>query len=390
MPECVAAGAESKENYELALEKARVLLASAVETDRERRWKLAEERLAVATMCSPNSSFRKRWDVAQIFLLLYVALFVPYRIGFSQDTEPGQALFFFDVLVDFFFMCDIILSFRTGYVDSRGELQYRIHAIAGNYLRTWMIIDIASCMPVNYVAYIPGVEMSDANARSNKMLRLLRLLRLLKLLRLLRVNRIIARYEQQFHAIVTSMKLAKLAMMLLMLGHWLGCAWYYVGDIETNDVDRNGKPLVGWVKTFFSDKSANRAYFDRYCVAMYWSIMTMTTVGYGDIGATTLSEILCALFGMMIGGFVFGTIVGNLSEVSRRANPSKSLQAKRLGLLRAFLQEREVTQLLTTRITSWYAYHLKARTAMETQSLLLDLPARHLALCHNDRTHFDR
>ena len=76
-------------------------------------------------------------------------------------------------------------------------------------------------------------------------------------------------------------------------------------------------------------------------------------VGYGDIHPTTFSECVCAIGGMVVGGFVFGTVVGNLSEVSRRANPGKSMQSKKTGAMRAFLTDRGISGLLSRRITTW-------------------------------------
>ena len=171
VPECVMHGAESAEHYDLMLQRVQALKTVSIETDREKRWQIAEVKLSRRTMCSPNSLLRKRWDIMQVFLLCYVALVVPYRIGFSDDAEISSFWFWFDVLVDLYFLCDIILSFRTGYVDSRGELQYKGTKIVSNYLRNWFTVDVTSCLPVNYLPLIFKND-SISNARSNKMIKL--------------------------------------------------------------------------------------------------------------------------------------------------------------------------------------------------------------------------
>ena len=51
-------------------------------------------------MISPHSDFRSRWDLAQALLLIYIAINVPYRIGFDQGTNPWEFWFCFDVVVD--------------------------------------------------------------------------------------------------------------------------------------------------------------------------------------------------------------------------------------------------------------------------------------------------
>ena len=295
--------------------------------------------------------------------------------------------FMFDVVVDVYFMMDVFLSFKTGYVDDCGELKYKTKGITKNYLKTWFAVDCASCLPVNYVALIPGLDMNKANARSNRMLRLLRLLRLLKLLRLLRINRLIQRYENQFHELMTSVKLLKLVIFLSFMGHWLGCLWYFSGEFPgvPEEVDSNGTMLVGWPLTMYKDSSAcearglgpcasERPYAIRYSQALYWSIMTMTTVGYGDISPSTTVELMCAIFAMLIGGFVFGLIVGNLSDMARRANPAKRMFDKKVGCMLAFLHEREVSAHLTKRISRWHSLDLMERTPLLSEDMLLKLP----------------
>jgi hypothetical protein len=39
----------------------------------------------------------------------------------------------------------------------------------------------------------------------------------------------------------------KILLLTLAAGHWLGCIWYFCGATSTDDVDRNGAPLHGWV-----------------------------------------------------------------------------------------------------------------------------------------------
>ena len=66
LPECVYTGMESKEHYAASMRKAHTLSVDTLETAREHRWKLAEQKLSRRSMCSPTSVLRKRWDAAQV------------------------------------------------------------------------------------------------------------------------------------------------------------------------------------------------------------------------------------------------------------------------------------------------------------------------------------
>jgi len=48
-----------------------------------------------------------------------------------------------------------------------------------------------------------------------------------------------------------------------------------------------------------------------YIVAAYWSIMTLTTIGYGDIGPRNVPEYIYVIFSMMIGAAFFSFVLGS-------------------------------------------------------------------------------
>lgn len=79
---------------------------------------------------------------------------------------------------------------------------------------------------------------------------------------------------------------------VVLLAHWVACGWLEIGGIK-----ENGTP------------------FFRYTAALYWSITTMATVGYGDIVAHSIPERWYALLTMLVGIGFFGYIVGNVASI---------------------------------------------------------------------------
>lgn len=71
----------------------------------------------------PDSSFRASWDLIGMFLILYEAIFIPYRVCFNRSIE-GPFLMF-EYCIDMFFIIDICklvygnfilgLNFYTGF-----------------------------------------------------------------------------------------------------------------------------------------------------------------------------------------------------------------------------------------------------------------------------------
>lgn len=95
-------------------------------------------------------------------------------------------------------------------------------------------------------------------------------------------------------------------MALVLLSHFIGCFWIFIGrtfnekgswldaqDVDTGDVNM----------------------WELYLMALYFSMTTITTVGYGDISATnTLERILC-VFLHIIGVLSYSIAAGSLTSI---------------------------------------------------------------------------
>ena len=128
-------------------------------------------------------------------------------------------------------------------------------------------------------------------ARLPRLYRLLRILRLIKLVKILRYNATFNKFTEKLkvNAGVTRMIVTLVVSMFCV--HLISCFWFLASKMS----DHNPKT---WV--------ANRGIQDmeprnQYIECFYWSMQTLTTVGYGDFGAKTTSEILLSLFWMLFG-----------------------------------------------------------------------------------------
>ena len=160
--------------------------------------------------------------------------------------------------------------------------------------------------------------LNTSSVGKMKVLRILRLLRLVKLLRILRAARIFARLETQYNIDYSALELAKFGVLALVTSHWMACAWGLVADLEDSDYNwlkytafntfhETGKLEIG------QDPVGVVSTTDIYIAAFYWSSMTMTTIGYGDIVPITTTERVYAIVCMFIGATSFGYIIGSIA-----------------------------------------------------------------------------
>ena len=64
--------------------------------------------------------------------------------------------------------------------------------------------------------------------------------------------------------------------------------------------------------------------FDKYIAALYWSSMTITTIGYGDIAPKTNEERIFVIVAMLAGAFQYGYVVGAVGNVISTKNSRTS------------------------------------------------------------------
>ncbi len=82
-------------------------------------------------------SFRVRWDVMILLLLLYVMVTAPYTMSFDLSYSWTQPLGIVDITIDAIFVVDIYLNCRTGLVGeaARWEPGPCLHVLAAARMR---------------------------------------------------------------------------------------------------------------------------------------------------------------------------------------------------------------------------------------------------------------
>lgn len=91
--------------------------------------------------------------------------------------------------------------------------------------------------------------------------------------------------------------------IFLILSHTVSCIFVIIASVY----DEN------WLSSYEEDKSLEES--DFYTLSFYWTIQTITTVGYGDVSITTTFErCFCAIV-MIIGVISFSFANGSLGLI---------------------------------------------------------------------------
>jgi len=97
------------------------------------------------------SVFKAKWNWLILLLTFYTAVMVPYNVAFHNKTRDSPAILVIDSVVDVVFFVDILINFHTTFVGPAGEVISDPRVIRLNYLKTWFVIDLLSCLPYDLV-----------------------------------------------------------------------------------------------------------------------------------------------------------------------------------------------------------------------------------------------
>ncbi|KAI9528717.1 Potassium voltage-gated channel sub H member 5 [Dissostichus eleginoides] len=102
-------------------------------------------------------TFKTTWDWVILILTFYTAIMVPYNVSF-KTKQNNIVWLVLDSVVDVIFLVDIVLNFHTTFVGPGGEVISDPKLIRMNYLKTWFVIDLLSCLPYDIINAFENVD----------------------------------------------------------------------------------------------------------------------------------------------------------------------------------------------------------------------------------------
>eukprot|EP00928_Gymnodinium_smaydae_P052929 TRINITY_DN3704_c0_g2_i1.p1 TRINITY_DN3704_c0_g2~~TRINITY_DN3704_c0_g2_i1.p1 ORF type:complete len:768 (+),score=144.00 TRINITY_DN3704_c0_g2_i1:74-2377(+) len=328
-----------------------------------------------------RNAFRRLWTVLLSIVLIYTATVFPYRLSFIHFPIPRNDHFIddgvfsiIDIVVELVFLIDLVINFFFTYRDSRGREVTNFKMIVCQYLRTFFFINLIACLPIGWIvnAFVEedsGTE-GAAFAKVGRIARLQRISRLMQLFRLMRIFHF-ARLSAFFTMTsvwrllrdLRSVRILNFLVGLFWTAHMFACGWFLVASWHENVEDTwVGQRVVDSVGTVLSDRPP----FEQWLTAVYFILTVFTTVGFGDMNASTPSEILYVMLAMLVGAVVNSiilseviTIITSVDELARDVSEQKKLISR-------FAQHTRLSTKLTNSLTDWLDTAKTARYTFDT------------------------
>ncbi|XP_019719883.1 potassium voltage-gated channel subfamily H member 1a isoform X3 [Hippocampus comes] len=318
--------------------------------------------------------FKTTWDWVILILTFYTAIMVPYNVSF-KTKQNNVTWLVVDSIVDVIFLVDIVLNFHTTFVGPAGEVISDPKLIRMNYLKTWFVIDLLSCLPYDVINAFENVDEGISSLFSS--------LKVVRLLRLGRVARKLDHYIEYGAAV-----LVLLVCVFGLAAHWLACIWYSIGDYEVIDEETNIVRMDSWlyilaetVGTPYRFNASGSGKWEGgpnkdsvYITSLYFTMTSLTSIGFGNIAPTTDGEKIFAVAMMMIGSLLYATIFGNVTTIFQQMYANTNRYHEMLNSVRDFLKLYQVPKGLSERVMDYIASTWSMSRGIDTEKVLQICP----------------
>ncbi|KAM7020157.1 voltage-gated delayed rectifier potassium channel KCNH5 [Passerculus sandwichensis] len=319
-------------------------------------------------------AFKTTWDWVILILTFYTAIMVPYNVSF-KTKQNNIAWLVLDSVVDVIFLVDIVLNFHTTFVGPGGEVISDPKLIRMNYLKTWFVIDLLSCLPYDIINAFENVDEGISSLFSS--------LKVVRLLRLGRVARKLDHYLEYGAAV-----LVLLVCVFGLVAHWLACIWYSIGDYEVIDELTNTIKTDSWlyqlalsIGTPYRYNTTGSGQWEGgpskdslYISSLYFTMTSLTTIGFGNIAPTTDGEKIFSVAMMMVGSLLYATIFGNVTTIFQQMYANTNRYHEMLNNVRDFLKLYQVPKGLSERVMDYIVSTWSMSKGIDTEKVLSICP----------------
>ncbi|KAJ4835812.1 hypothetical protein Tsubulata_031355 [Turnera subulata] len=269
----------------------------------------------------PDNWWYAVWVHFILIWAVYSSFFTPLEFGFFRGLPEN--LFLLDIAGQIAFLIDIVVRFFVAYRDTHSyRLVYSHNHIARRYLKSRFFVDLLGCLPWDAIFKACGRKEA------------VRYMLWIRLSRALRVTEFFERLEKDIRINYLFTRIVKLLVVELYCTHTAACIFYYLAT--TVPPSQEGYTWIGSLQmgdyhyTHFRDIDL----WKRYITSLYFAIVTMATVGYGEIHAVNIREMIFVMiyvsFDMILGAY----LLGNMTALIVKGSKTEKFRDKMTDLIK--------------------------------------------------------
>ncbi|MBL6991079.1 MAG: cyclic nucleotide-binding domain-containing protein [Bacteriovoracaceae bacterium] len=260
------------------------------------------------------------WQTIIFLCIAFLAVNVP--LVYCLHIKSGTISITIDVLISTLFAVDFYRNFKTKTSPKMEPL---------------LVLDVVACIPFDCLTYFLGFPP---------------ILRILRLVKMARINTLIDMFSTfgKVSVIPHIIKVPFLTICIIIAINFIASGWMLI-------YPPNGIDLL----TFYNK-------------SIYWTITTLTTIGYGDITPSTNIGRIYTMAIMILGVGVYGIVIGNVNRMLVNADRHLEQSRKKISDLNLFMKHYEIPKDLKEATYEYYKHHFQDHLSDNDSQIISDLP----------------
>ncbi|KAL4427264.1 hypothetical protein ABPG74_011500 [Tetrahymena malaccensis] len=280
---------------------------------------------------SPDSLLIMWLNIIVLSIQFFQLIIYPLKSSFQiQDLENNQIYEdLFRIFPIFIGLLEISVSFNISFYENGIIISDRKEIIK-NYFKKKFFFDLI-CVLIVQLNYNNGIFIVDL---------LFAIFSIKKIIINIKTINEHFQIEQRFS---TSYDLMKLCLLVFYMGHYCACGYYYIGMLYSPN----------WITHYgFS----NEIWYSNYVNSLYFTFITMVTVGFGDIAPINIYEKLYVIF-MTIGTCgIFAYSINTIGRIFSEMAQSEAKYRNKKFEITKLMQQRNITKKTQRKVIKFLEY----------------------------------
>jgi hypothetical protein len=273
---------------------------------------------------------KKIWDCVTLLMVLYNIFVTPMYLTFYPDFSIFTLI---EITIEIAFIIEIITNFITTYRDEEENIISSRIQISINYLFTWFMYDLLTSIPYVYIFYSHFLDSHMQIILNDICVIKITIIQWIKMLKIIRIFR--DNTGKFFDHLVlnnnyTLNRILKFLLGFCFLIHISTCFFVFLG---LNTLDNSN-----WINK--NDIDLNT--IDLYIASLYYNLVTIFSIGYGDITPVNIIERMWVNILLMIGSMLYSYTISSLSTIFLEESNKYGEYKRKIKLLDSIYEEYDL------------------------------------------------
>ncbi|EAR84612.2 cation channel family protein (macronuclear) [Tetrahymena thermophila SB210] len=270
------------------------------------------------------------FELVVIVILVTQMLVLPLADSFDIDFfEIRVCQIIFYTIPAIIFTVAVFIKLNTGFFKENIVVSNRKKILRNYYKTGGLVIDIITIFSIIITQFTQNSYVY-----------------IFFLIRLYQIQNSLSKVDTKFslsQRVPHSFEILKLVFLVLMLAHMNGCIFNYVAkNLDESWITKNNLKNSDW--------------YVRYINSVYFSFITMVTVGYGDITPVSLQEKVFVIFMVVYSCGAFGYIVSSIGNIFTERAQIKAKYKSQLVDIIHYMRTRNIDQAIQSQVFQYLHY----------------------------------